>query len=651
MSAEAGNEARENGTEGERVTLGFETEAKQLLRLMVHSLYSSREIFLRELISNASDAADRLRFEALKDPELYEDDPEPCVRIEADGEARTLAVEDNGIGMSREELIENLGTIAHSGTMRFLDQLTGDARADAQLIGQFGVGFYSSFIVADHVEVTTRRAGASDAWRWSSAGESDYSVEPAERSARGTRVVLHLKEDADEFLEPMRLHGIIKKYADHIAIPVQLRKRPEESEESEDGEADAQASEAPQWETVNQAKALWTRPKKEISEEEYREFYHHVAHDFEDPLAWSHNKVEGKLEYTSLLYVPRRAPFDLYNRESPRGVKLYVQRVFIMDDAEQFLPLYLRFVRGVVDSADLPLNVSREILQQDKRVESIRGALTKRVLDMLESLAEERPEDYQRFWDELGQVLKEGVAEDFANRERIAGLLRFATTKSEGATQNQSLPDYLARMPEGQKHIYYVTGETYAAAAASPHLERFRERGVEVLLLHDRLDEWLMTALGEYDGKQLKDVARGELDAEELGLDEAAQKTEDDAHAGLIGKLRSVLEDELSDVRTTRRLTESPACVVVGEHDVGSQMRRLLEAAGQPLPESKPVLEVNPEHALVQRLEAEEDGERFADLARVLLDQARLADGAQLDDPAGYVRRINRLLLELSGAA
>lgn len=632
----------------EKVTLGFETEAKQLLKLMIHSLYSNREVFLRELVSNASDATDKLRFEALARPELLEEDPDLRIRIEVDPEARELRISDNGIGMNREELIENLGTIARSGTARFLEQLTGDQQKDAQLIGQFGVGFYSSFIVADRVSVETRRAGApaGEGWRWSSAGEADYDLEPIERAERGSTVVLHLKADAGEFLETIRLRSVIKKYADHIAIPVQLEK---EVPPAEEGEEVAEAP--PEFETVNDARALWTRPRKDVSDEEYTEFYHHVSHDFEDPLTWSHNRVEGKYEYTSLLFVPKRAPFDLYNRESPRGLKLYVKRVFIMDDAEQFLPLYLRFVRGVVDSADLPLNVSREILQQDERVDSIRGALTKRTLDMLEKLAKDDAEAYQGFWDELGQVLKEGPAEDFANRERIAGLLRFATTHTNEAKQDQSLADYVERMKEGQKEIWYVTGDSWAAAKGSPHLELFRKHGIEVLVLSDRLDDWLMNQLREFDGKELKDVARGELDLAALGIaeePEAEQPEEEKKESeGAIARIRDALGERVEDVRTTRRLTESPACLVVKEDDLGPQMRKLLQDAGQELPEMRPILEINAQHVLVRRLAAEGDDARAADLAEVLLAQAQLAEGEALEDPAAYVTRINRLLAEL----
>ena len=625
-------------------TRGFEAEAKQLLKLMIHSLYSNREVFLRELVSNASDAVDKLRFEALSHPEWLGEDSDLRIRLSFDKDARTLTIEDNGIGMNRQELIENLGTIARSGTARFLEQLTGDQQKDSQLIGQFGVGFYASFIVADRVEVETRRAGESDAWCWRSAGEADYELAPGTRTQRGTAITLHLKADADEFLEPYRVRSVIKKYADHIAIPVQLPEMEGDKPKEKKGEL--------QWETVNEAKALWTRPRKDIEEAEYHAFYQHSSHDFEDPLCYSHNRVEGKHEYTSLLYVPKRAPFDLYNRESPRGLKLYVRRVFIMDEAEQFLPLYLRFVRGVIDSADLPLNVSREILQQDERVEAIRGALTKRVLDMLEKLAKNDEAAYQTFWDELGPVLKEGPAEDFANRERVASLLRFASTKDDSAAETHSLDAYLERCPEGQKAIYYVTGDSFAAAKGSPHIEALRKRGVEVLLLSHRLDEWLMSHLSEYKGTPLKDVARGAIDLKELPEVEGADSDAPEPAAALaedvLEGLKKALGERVKTVRVSDRLTDSPACLVVEEDEMGSQMRRLLKSAGQAVPEAAPILEVNGNHVLLRRFEQEQDGERRQDLAEVLLAQAKLAEGDPLDDPAAYLRCMNRLLAELA---
>jgi molecular chaperone HtpG len=625
-------------------TRGFEAEAKQLLKLMIHSLYSNREVFLRELVSNASDAVDKLRFEALSHPEWLGEDSDLRIRLSFDKDARTLSIEDNGIGMNRQELIENLGTIARSGTARFLEQLTGDQQKDSQLIGQFGVGFYASFIVADRVEVETRRAGESEAWCWRSAGEADYELAPGTRTQRGTTITLHLKADAEEFLEPYRVRSVIKKYADHIAIPVQLPEMEGDKPKEKKGEI--------QWETVNEAKALWTRPRKDIEEGEYHAFYQHLAHDFEDPLCYSHNRVEGKHEYTSLLYVPKRAPFDLYHRESPRGLKLYVRRVFIMDDAEQFLPLYLRFVRGVIDSADLPLNVSREILQQDERVEAIRGALTKRVLDMLEKLAKNDEAAYQTFWNELGPVLKEGPAEDFANKERVASLLRFASTKDDSSAETHSLDAYLERCPDGQKAIYYVTGDSFAAAKGSPHIEALRKRGVEVLLLSHRLDEWLMSHLSEYKGTPLKDVARGAIDLKELpevagsGSD-APEPTVALAEDVLEG-LKKALGERVKTVRVSDRLTDSPACLVGEEDEMGSQMRRLLKSAGQAVPEAAPILEVNGNHVLLRRFEQEQDGERRQDLAEVLLAQAKLAEGDPLDDPAAYLRCMNRLLAELA---
>lgn len=631
-------------TTGGTETRGFEAEAKQLLKLMIHSLYSNREVFLRELVSNASDAVDKLRFEALSHPEWLGEDSDLRIRLAFDKDARTLTIEDNGIGMNRQELIENLGTIARSGTARFLEQLTGDQQKDSQLIGQFGVGFYASFIVADRVAVETRRAGETEAWCWRSSGEADYELSPGTRTQRGTTITLHLKADASEFLEPYRVRSVIKRYADHIAIPGQLPEMEGDKPKEEEGDI--------QWETVNEAKALWTRPRKDIEEGEYNAFYQHLAHDFEDPLCYSHNRVEGKHEYTSLLYVPKRAPFDLYHRESPRGLKLYVRRVFIMDEAEQFLPLYLRFVRGVIDSADLPLNVSREILQQDERVEAIRGALTKRVLDMLEKLAKNDEAAYQTFWNELGPVLKEGPAEDFANRERVASLLRFASTKDDSSAETHSLDAYLERSPEGQTAVYYVTGDSFAAAKGSPHIEALRQRGVEVLLLSHRLDEWLMSHLSEYKGTPLKDVARGAIDLKELpageGADQDAPETTTALAEDVLEGLQKALGERVKTVRVSDRLTDSPACLVVEEDEMGSQMRRLLKSAGQAVPEAAPILEVNGNHVLLRRFEQEQDEERRQDLAEVLLAQAKLAEGDPLDDPAAYLRCMNRLLAELA---
>ncbi len=621
-------------------TLGFQTEVKQLLHLMIHSLYSNKEIFLRELISNASDAEDKLRFAALKDDSLYENDPELKIRLDYDKDAGTITITDNGIGMSREDVVQNLGTIARSGTAEFLKQLSGDEKKDSRLIGQFGVGFYSAFIVADRVEVYTRRAGApaSEGVRWESSGDGEFTIENVELENRGTRIVLHLRKDEQEFADGWRLRSLVKKYSDHISFPVVMKS--ESDDEDKKGEE----------ETVNDATALWTLPRNEVKDEDYKEFYKHIAHDFEDPLTWSHNKVEGKLDYTSLLYIPKRAPFDLYNREAPRGLKLYVQRVFIMDDAEQFLPLYLRFAKGVIDSNDLSLNVSREILQNDSTVDSIRSALTKRVLDMLSKLAKKQPEEYQTFWDEFGTVIKEGPAEDFSNREKIAGLLRFASTHTGDSAQNVSLDDYIGRMKDGQNKIYYITADTFKAASSSPHLEVFRKKGLEVLILSDRIDEWMMGYLNEYDGKQLQDVARGDLDLGEVETEEDKKHQEEAAkeHKDLLERIKTALEDQVQEVRVTNRLTDSPACLVVGQFDMGAQMKKIMEAAGQKVPESKPIFEINVDHPLVQRLESEQGEERFNELSAVLFDQATLASGEQLKDPGAYVSRLNRLLLELA---
>ncbi|MBW5415434.1 molecular chaperone HtpG [Pseudomonas sp. MAG002Y] len=628
--------------ETQKETLGFQTEVKQLLHLMIHSLYSNKEIFLRELVSNASDAADKLRFEALAKPELLEGGDALKIRISYDKDARTVTIEDNGIGMSREDVVTHLGTIAKSGTADFLKNLSGDQRKDSHLIGQFGVGFYSAFIVADKVDVFTRRAGqpAAKGVHWSSKGEGEFDVETIEKPERGTRIVLHLKTGEEEFADGWRLRNIIKKYSDHIALPIELPKE----HHGEDAPSEQE------WETVNRASALWTRPRTEVKDEEYQEFYKHVSHDFENPLTWSHNKVEGKLEYTSLLYVPARAPFDLYQREAPRGLKLYVQRVFIMDQADEFLPLYLRFIKGVVDSNDLSLNVSREILQKDPVIDSMKSALTKRVLDMLEKLAKNEPEQYKQFWSAFGQVLKEGPAEDFANREKIAGLLRFASTHGDAGEQDVALADYIARMKEGQDKIYYLTGESYNQVKSSPHLEVFRKKGIEVLLLTDRIDEWLMSYLTEFDGKAFVDVARGDLDLGKLDSEEDKKAQEEIAKAkeDLVGRIKKALDNEVSEVRVSHRLTDSPAILAIGEQDLGLQMRRILEASGQKAPESKPIFEINPQHPLIEKLDMEQDEDRFVDLAHVLFDQAALAAGDSLKDPAAYVRRLNKLLVELS---
>ncbi|UZJ62382.1 molecular chaperone HtpG [Pseudomonas sp. KU26590] len=630
--------------ETQKETLGFQTEVKQLLHLMIHSLYSNKEIFLRELISNASDAVDKLRFEALSKPELLEGGAELKIRVSFDKDAKTVTLEDNGIGMSREDVITHLGTIAKSGTADFMKNLSGDQKKDSHLIGQFGVGFYSAFIVADQVEVFTRRAGApaSEGVHWSSKGEGEFEVANVEKADRGTRIVLHLKSAEDEFADGYRLRNIIKKYSDHIALPIELPK------EQAPVEGDAEAVE--EWETVNRASALWTRPRAEVKDEEYQEFYKHIAHDFENPLSWSHNKVEGKLEYSSLLYVPARAPFDLYQREAPRGLKLYVQRVFVMDQAESFLPLYLRFTKGVVDSNDLSLNVSREILQKDPIIDSMKSALTKRVLDMLEKLAKNQPEEYKGFWKNFGQVLKEGPAEDFANKEKIAGLLRFASTSDDSGEQSVSLADYLSRAKEGQDKIYFLTGESYAQVKNSPHLEVFRKKGIEVLLLTDRIDEWLMSYLSDFDGKGFVDVARGDLDLGKLDSEEDKKAQEEIAKdkEGLIERLKTALGDAVSEVRVSHRLTDSPAILAIGEQDLGMQMRQILEASGQKVPESKPIFEFNPSHPLIDKLDNEQSEDRFGDLSHILFDQAALAAGDSLKDPAAYVRRLNKLLVELS---
>ncbi len=629
--------------DSQRETLGFQTEVKQLLRLMIHSLYSNREIFLRELISNASDACDKLRFRALAEPAILENAPDLTIDLSFDATARTITVADSGIGMDRSDAIEHLGTIAKSGTAEFLARLSGDQQKDAQLIGQFGVGFYSSFIVADRVEVFTRRAGtpAAEGVRWESDGSGEFTVETVELPARGTRVVLHLKDDATEFADAWRLRSLVKRYSDHIGFPVRMPEQPK---------AGAKHDEAPKagaWEVVNSAQALWTRPRTEVSDDEYIAFYKHIAHDSTAPLAWTHNRVEGKREYTTLLYVPARAPFDLWTRDAARGLKLYVKRVFILDDAEQFLPMYLRFIKGVVDSGDLPLNVSRELLQQDTEIEAMRSGIARRVLDLLAKLAKEESEKYQGLWKEFGQVLKEGIAEDAGNRERIATLLRFATTHDDRESQEHSLEAYLARMKPGQKDVYYVTADTFSAARQSPHLERLRAKGVEVLLLSDRVDERMMSYLGEFQGKSFKDVSRGDLDLGELvtAEEKAAEEAGNAASLALCGRLREALSGRVEGVRATTRLAESPACLVRGTEDFGVQMRKLLEASGQKLPSTRPTLEVNASHPLVRRLEALPDGPEFKDFAELLIDEATLAEGGQLADPADFVRRLNRLLL------
>ncbi|MCC6474371.1 MAG: molecular chaperone HtpG [Burkholderiales bacterium] len=642
-------------TTANREALGFQAEVKQLLHLMIHSLYGNREIFLRELISNASDAADRLRFEALSDNSLYGSDAELRVRVCFDREARTITVSDNGIGMTREEVIRNIGTIAKSGTREFLAALTGDRARDAQLIGQFGVGFYSSFIVADRVTLLTRRAGApaSEGVRWEcdmNAGAGEYTVETLDKQGRGTEVTLHLRDDeetrAADLLSEARLKAIIRKYSDHIAIPILMRKYEWDKDRGETVAKDEE-------ETVNQASALWTRPKGDISAEQYQEFYKHVAHDFEPPLAWTHNRVEGRQEYTQLLYVPARAPFDLWDREHRRGLKLYVRRVFIMDDAEQLLPAYLRFVRGVVDSNDLPLNVSREILQQSRDIDAIRSGCTRRVLQLLEDLAEGERAKYAAFWKEFGRVLKEGIGEDHANRERLAKLARFSSTHTDGEEQTVSLADYVSRMKPGQEKIYYVTAETFLAAKNSPHLELLRSRGVEALLLCDRVDEWVVANLPEFEGKALASAAKGELDLGKIEGEEAVQEhaRKADEYRDIASRLKGVLENLVKEVRVTHRLTASPSCLVADEHDLGGNFARILKAAGRNVPAGKPILEINPEHPLVERLRSDSslDDKRFADWGHLLFEQALLAEGGTLEDPAGFVRRTNELLLDLAG--
>lgn len=616
-----------------RETLGFQAEVRQLLQLMINSLYSNKEIFLRELISNASDAADKLRFEALATPALLEDDPELQITVAFDPTAKTISVTDNGIGMSRDELLENLGTIAKSGTAEFLQQMTGDQQKNAKLIGQFGVGFYSSFIVADKVEVTTRRAGleAREGVRWESDGKGEFTIESQDVGKRGTTVTLHLKESEVEFAEEPRLDALIRKYSDHIGFPVLLQNLGDSGSEPK---------------TVNSATALWTRPRTDIGEEEYKEFYKHIAHDFVDPLCWSHNRVEGKRQYTSLLYIPARAPFDLWNREAPRGLKLYVQRVFIMDDAEQFLPLYLRFVKGIVDSSDLPLNVSRELLQQNPDLDAMRAALTRRVLDMLQKLASKNAADYEKFWNEFGQVVKEGVIEDKQNTDKLLKLLRFASTHGDSSAQNQSLSDYVSRCKDGQDKIYYILADTFETANRSPHLEQLRNKGIEVLLLYDRIDPWMVDHMPEFEGKAFQDVGRGQFELPD-SEGELTQKAMNDEAKPLLKKIKKTLKDRIEAVNVSRRLVDSPACVVMGEQDLPPQLRRMLEATGQKLPESKPILEINIDHPLINRLSAETDEDRFRELSNIVLDHALLAEGAQLSNPAEYVRRINQLLVEM----
>lgn len=634
------NQSQNQGAEAR--TMGFQTEVKQLLQLMIHSLYSNKEIFLRELVSNASDACDKLRFEAIANPQLLADDSELRIRVSFDPELKTITISDNGIGMSEEEVINNLGTIARSGTKEFFSKLTGDQQKDTQLIGQFGVGFYSSFIVADEVVVRTRRAGlaADEAVEWQSRGEGEFSIKPISKDSRGTDIILFLKEDAEEFLNSWKLRSIMQRYSDHISIAVQME---QENYDQETGETTKRG----EWETINQASALWTRNRNEISGEQYAEFYKHISHDFEDPLAWTHRRVEGRNEYTQLLYIPKRVSFDLWDRDAKHGVKLYVKRVFIMDDAEQLLPMYLRFVRGVIDSSDLPLNVSREILQESRDVKAIRDGSTRSVLSLLEDLAENRPEDYKAFWSEFGQVLKEGIGEDRGNQERIAKLLRFASTHDNSDAQEVSLADYVSRMKEGQDAIYYVTADSFAAAKSSPHLEIFRKKGIEVLLMSERVDEWMVSFWTEFEGKKLVSVSKGALDLDALADEDEKKRQEavSEEFKPLVERLEQALGEQIKEVKVSWRLVDSPACVVVGQHELSPHLVSMLKAAGQEVPNVKPTLEINPEHALIKRIEAASDDD-FADWASVLLDQALLSEGAQIADPAAFVKRMNSLFLK-----
>jgi molecular chaperone HtpG len=628
--------------ETQKETLEFQTEVKQLLQLMIHSLYSNKEIFLRELVSNSSDACDKLRFEALGNDSLYQGDTGLRIRIDYDKDARTVIVTDSGIGMTRDEVVDNIGTIAKSGTRQFFESLTGDQANDTQLIGQFGVGFYSSFIIADKVTLTTRKAGlpAEQGVRWTSGGEGDFTLETVAREVRGTEVVLHLREDEDEFLDGFRLRNIIHKYSDHIPLPIEMLA---------EGAAEEGEEKTAEYETVNKASALWTRPRNDVTEEEYKEFYKHVAHDFEDPMNWVHSHVEGNQSYKTLFYIPARAPFDLYDRDSRHGIKLYVRRVFIMDDAEQLMPYYLRFVRGLVDSDDLPLNVSREILQHNKLIDTIKAGSVKKVLGLLESMAKDDKEAYASFWKQFGKVLKEGPGEDYANRERIAKLLRFSSTLADSEEQTVSLEDYIGRMKDGQEKIYFITADSFAAAKNSPHLQVFRRKGIEVLLLSDRVDEWLVSHLNEFDGKPLASIAKGELDLDKLADEEekqAAKKTEDE-YADLVKRMKDTLSERVNNVRVSQRLTDSPSCLVMGEHDMAVHMQQMLKQAGHDVPPSKPDLEINPSHPLVSRLKGESDETRFASWSNVLLDQAMLSEGGQIEDPVAFVNRLNDLLQDM----
>ncbi len=621
-------------TEPQKETLEFQTEARQLLSLMIHSLYSNKEIFLRELISNASDACDKLRFEALQNDALYAGDSDLRVRITTDKDKRTITISDNGIGMSREEVVDHIGTIAKSGTRQFFDALTGDENKDMELIGQFGVGFYSAFIVADEVTLITRHAGSDEAVKWISTGEGSYTLEPVDKDSHGTEIILHLREEEDEFLEIFRLRSIITKYSDHISLPIQLPSQEEGKEE--------------EFESVNNTSALWKRPKKDISDDEYKEFYKHVAHDFGEPMLWTHSQVEGTQEYTTLLYIPKRAPFDLYDRDQQHGIKLYVRRVFIMDDAENLMPQYLRFVRGLVDSDDLPLNVSREILQKNKFIDTIRGASVKKILGLLEKMAKNEPEEYAEFWEQYGNVLKEGPAEDFSNRERITGLLRFASTHNDSDSQTVSIADYVSRMKEGQEKIYYITADSFAAVKNSPHLEIFRKKDIEVLLMFDRVDEWLTSHVNEFDGKSLVSIAKGELDLGELKDkdDEKAEKEAEGAHKELVERIQKSLGEDIKEVRVSHRLTDSPSCLVMENDEMPVHLQKMLKQAGHDVPDNKPILEINADHALVKRLNDENNDDRFTDWSKLLFEQAMLSEGGQLDDPAAFVKRMNNMLVD-----
>lgn len=631
-------------------THSFQTEVKQLLNLMVHSLYSNKEIFVRELVSNAADAADKLRFEALSHEDYYENDSELKIRITTDKDAGTLTISDNGIGMNKEEVMQNLGTIARSGTSEFIKQMSKEQKADSNLIGQFGVGFYSSFIVAEEVEVRTRRAGdtAEEGVSWISKGDGEFSIEAIKKLSRGTDIIMHLKDDEKEFMEPWRIRSIISKYSDHVSLPVEMEKMDSAAMTGEESEKEADEVVVPEFEVINKATALWTRPKSDVTDEEYNEFYKHISHDFNEPLSWAHNKVEGKLEYTSLLYIPKKAPMDLWNRDKPRGVKLYVQRVFIMDDAEQFLPVYLRMVRGVLDSNDLPLNVSREILQDKGATQSLRNACVKRALGMLEKLAKNSKEDYQGFWDEFGSVLKEGLAEDFSNKDKVAGLLRFASTNNEDAIQNVSLDDYISRMKPEQDKIYFLVADNFATAKNSPHLEVYKKKGIEVILMTDRVDEWAMGHLTEFGDKKLQAITQGDLDLGGLETEEDKQAVEkaNEDNSELVGKIKELLKDKVEDVKVSGRLDESPACVVSNDGGMSLQMARMMKAAGQPIPEMKPIFEINIDHQLVKQLDDNLSDEDFKDWVELLFDQAVLSDSGQLDDPAAFTKRLNRLLLK-----